>query len=107
MEDRIIVYGDVKSLSGVKRKRIERYYKIFKELDIELSVTITLDGLIYHLKYKNNVYDIEDDIIDDICNWTVDMIDPKTDESWDYQSYSLENELKDKSRHKIEINDEF
>ena len=44
---------------------------------------------------------------DDIGDWEVDMIDPKTNEPWDYQNYLLENKLKDKPRHKIEINDEF
>ena len=33
---------------------------------------------------------------DDVDDWEADMIDSKTDKSWDYQSYLLEKELKDK-----------
>lgn len=108
MEDRIIVYGDVKSLSGVKRKRIERYYKIFKELDIEFSVTITLDGLIYHLKYKNNVYDIEDDIIDDILDNNACGKHYKIEQLFIYINILSKNyTLKDVKKHIEEINPYF
>lgn len=60
------IYGDIENLSKTKKNKIERYYKMFKDLNMELSVIITLDGWIYKVEYNGNTHYIEDDIIDSI-----------------------------------------
>lgn len=64
-------YGDLESLSKAKQQLSYKYYRMCGELDMELSATITYDGILYHVKYKNKSYTIEDAIFYEICENTM------------------------------------
>lgn len=69
-------YGDLESLSKTKQRLSYKYYRKFDEIGLKLSATITYDGILYHFKYKNKYYTVEDAILNEILRdgiWNLKM----------------------------------
>lgn len=61
--DTMKIYGDISTLSKTKMKEIKSYYVKLNKLNMGLSASIRVDGIIYNIKYKGNTFEIEDDIL--------------------------------------------